>query len=706
MSRRLSAVAAVFAMVLVSAFTLGSLVAPGLWLPRTLLCVGVALVVTTALRSRTLSAGIPSLVGLLAGLLATAAVFFPEDALLGVLPTQATVRSIGETIPVALQQMRTSYPPIQNGDGVALFVVVGVLVVLVLTEMLAIGAWAPAWSGLPVLGLWCVPVTLGAGVDAITLALAGVAYVLVIAIQARDDARYRRRPDGRGARAIAVVAASTLVAGFAVAPSLLRIPVPIRWHPVYELVGSSTTRLDLGLGMRDDLLRNEPVDLFSYTGADPDDVGPLHAYTVTEFDGSSWLRSTGGELVASEGQVLWPSSLDGVATGEPFDVEISVANLGQDRLLLPGEPRELDADVGVDYLADSDEAIAYVGGQVSYDVTIVPRRLDGETLAALQPATGAPEELLEVPETGYQADIAELARSIVADAGAETPYEQLLAIQNYLRDPARFVYSTSIASPETPDAVWDFLADRHGYCVQFATAMIVMARTLGMPARLAVGFLPGDADPDGVATVTSHDAHAWPQVLFDGVGWVRFEPTPGVQAGPPPEYAPEQIATATAQPSTAAPTAATTPGSPGASTSRPAGSSGSDDEPASRAPWVIVLGALVAVAVAASVLAGRRARLQPTNLHERWDQVLLHLDRLGVDVARTRTPRAIAHDAAAVLDDDGLVALESLASAVEAFSYGRDDAPRPDDAEVRMWVDAVVESTRRALREQRETAGV
>src|SRR5690606_37453701 len=125
--RRLLALATVVAMVGISAVTLQSLVVAALWLGRTLVCGGGATLVT--------------------GLLAITAVYFPDDALLGVLPTQSTIRSVVELVPPTLEQMRTSYPPIGTGDGVALLVTAGVLLVLVLAEMLAIGAWAPAWSG-------------------------------------------------------------------------------------------------------------------------------------------------------------------------------------------------------------------------------------------------------------------------------------------------------------------------------------------------------------------------------------------------------------------------------------------------------------------------------------------------------------------------------------------------------------------------------
>ena len=100
---------------------------------------------------------------------------------------------------------------------------------------------------------------------------------------------------------------------------------------------------------------------------------------------------------------------------------------------------------------------------------------------------------------------------------------------------------------ERPDAITLFLRTKVGYCVQFATAMVMMAREAGIPARMAIGFLPGTADR-GTYTVRASDAHAWPELYFEGIGWLRFEPTPsGTQntVAPPYSLAPTTPGTGT-----------------------------------------------------------------------------------------------------------------------------------------------------------------
>ena len=130
---------------------------------------------------------------------------------------------------------------------------------------------------------------------------------------------------------------------------------------------------------------------------------------------------------------------------------------------------------------------------------------------------------------GLPADFPTLAARAAATAtrGARNRYEQARMLQDWFR--TRFTYSLATAAGHGDDALLEFLASRRGYCEQFAGAYAAMARSLGIPARVAVGFTPGEvdgADPTEFHVLGRH-AHAWPEVWFQGVGWVPFEPTPG-----------------------------------------------------------------------------------------------------------------------------------------------------------------------------------
>src|SRR5690606_2334020 len=147
--------------------------------------------------------------------------------------------------------------------------------------------------------------------------------------------------------------------------------------------------------------------------------------------------------------------------------------------------------------------------------------------------------------------------------------------------------------------------------------------------------------------------------------------------------APEQIAGPTSAPTTSAIPTQPTAGV-GEVTSNGGGSVTVGDEAPSRTPWVVALAALIALAARASIRAARRDR-HPAALQERWDHVLRHLARVGVDTSATRTPRSVVRDATDVLDDDGIAALTELAGAIEMLSYGRRDTPRPEATEVTRW---------------------
>ena len=126
-----------------------------------------------------------------------------------------------------------------------------------------------------------------------------------------------------------------------------------------------------------------------------------------------------------------------------------------------------------------------------------------------------------------------LARDLTA--AQPTPYDRAVAIQDYLRREMR--YSLEVKSPPYDRDVVDyFLFDsKEGFCDYYATAMVVLARSAGIPARVAVGYATGTFDPrQGKYTVLQSDAHAWPELYFPGIGWVEFEPTASMPEIPRP----------------------------------------------------------------------------------------------------------------------------------------------------------------------------
>ncbi len=121
--------------------------------------------------------------------------------------------------------------------------------------------------------------------------------------------------------------------------------------------------------------------------------------------------------------------------------------------------------------------------------------------------------------------VAEVAQQITA--GQATTYDKMLALQSHFQ---AYDYSLDLG-PRGEDPIETFLNERKGFCQQFSGTFALMARSLGVPTRVATGFTWGDPstneEGNTVFTVTGRHAHAWPEVYFDGLGWVAFEPTPG-----------------------------------------------------------------------------------------------------------------------------------------------------------------------------------
>ncbi len=114
-------------------------------------------------------------------------------------------------------------------------------------------------------------------------------------------------------------------------------------------------------------------------------------------------------------------------------------------------------------------------------------------------------------------------------ANAPTNYDKVLALEQWIG--AHTKYSLDIPRlPKGKDAVDQYLfVDRRGFCEQIGTALVVMARELGIPARLAVGYAPGERNPfTGLYEVKASDAHAWAEIYFPGIGWQGFDPTASV----------------------------------------------------------------------------------------------------------------------------------------------------------------------------------
>ena len=357
----------------------------------------------------------------------------------------------------------------------------------------------------------------------------------------------------------------------------------------------------------------------------------------------------------------------------------------------------------------------------SYDVVAnVPR----PTLEQIRSYNaGGPElrdETTELPEDTPQI-IIDLAAEVTA--GATNDYDRLVAMQRWFRG-GEFRYSLEAPVEDGFDgsgaeAVARFLEVREGYCIHFASAFALMARTLHMPTRIVVGYLPGVAttdviDSQTVYTVSSSLTHAWPEVYFDNVGWVPFEPTAGL--GVPTTFSPASTLPGDPDdPSTATPGATPTPTS--SSSADPNSPLNPRDEALPGTPLGgsnplptlgVVLLILLLLALPFLVREVRRRQLTAAgrtgDAAAAWTIVQDAAIDVGISVPASESPRGFAQrliDQHGVSPDD----METLVAAIERASYaptgGRDywlgDAATDAAAAVRAQLIAAAPVARRIL---------
>lgn len=681
------------------AWSIDPLVAASSWAWATL---GILGVVTTALVLSRLwwrAHWSAPIIATLTGMTALGLIFAPGTQWFLLLPGPQTLRTLYAVAQRGAQEGATTRPPVMDSEGLALIIAAALVLALVLAEFLAIGCRAPTWSGLPLLAPWAPAVALEVSVPLLPFAVAGAAYLGVLAFHTgrggAEPSRSRRRTL-QGVAAATVAGGTALVLAVLSGPVLVNLPTPQYSVDLTGSGGDGTTRLSLGLDVSDHLIRDADELLYTYTATDPEAVGPLHAYTLSSFTGSRWERDEEPEELAPAGpDVLWPTP---VASSEPdLSMTVTIEELGQDRLPIHTDPRRLIIEGEWAYDPEADEVLGTGPTPLTYRMDVHDRDVTAAQLDASDPTVADVDPgYRTVPETGYEDQIAALTRRVTSSAAS--PYEQVVAVQDYLRTDPQFNYSTTVEPARTGDAVWDFLGSGEGYCVQFATAMVMMLRTLDIPARLAVGFLDGQVQDDGTVHVTGHRAHAWPQVYFPDAGWVRFEATPSSQAGSAPEWT-EGVPQEAPTPSDGGTTSA-----PQAPVEQPEGADQLDDEDVAGGsprsadegvpPLVVVITAALTVlglAVLLGVLWLRRSRL--SELENLWRKVERHA-RAGA--TSSLDPGATVRTVAAAADLSGPQAqsLAELVEAIEQSRYAPAGRSEPDRRQINQWREEVLSGLR------------
>lgn len=252
-----------------------------------------------------------------------------------------------------------------------------------------------------------------------------------------------------------------------------------------------------------------------------DEPSYWHAGAYDRYTGGGWIRS--GEA-ASYSETLSAPSGETTANQQRFHAESTIGTMpaAWKPIRLTDAP---PVDVRVTPSEDMQPARPLSNGDTYTVVSAVPEWTDEQLRNA---GTDYPEGIraryLQIPGS-TPSRVRRRATQLTANA--QSPYEAASLLQQWLENDKRYSLDVDRPNGTIADA-FIFEMDR-GYCVYYATAMTVMLRTLGIPARFAVGYTPGQRVADSRWVIRGYDSHAWVDVYFPEIGWIPFDPTP---AGP------------------------------------------------------------------------------------------------------------------------------------------------------------------------------
>lgn len=521
-----------------SVYALTPLVSTTAWTRAVALTLMVSAAAVIAVRVWSRSRVLPTLAGAGAAIVAMVPLFAvtPEGEEL-VLPTPSALGALWQALLDGVNYAATTPAPAEPTRVLVALITAMAVALFLVADHLAASWRVVATAGILLVLPWLPAMFLQYRVPIWALFATALCWLGAMGA-ARATSGTQRPPVGPALLA----GAAALVVAVLVVPSALGGPgwgaIP-RFDAPRQL--DTATRLNLALDLRTSLTVDSAQPVFSYVTAGRK-VGVFRLYTFTKFDGSAWAREDFAPAELPTTAVpLWPEPVPDWDVLQRALVEVQVSSATERNLPLAAAPRTVDVGDEWRYAPERDEVTTTEGSTrgLNYRMVVAQDFITEERLTAAPPPDpamlAAAPVYTEIPPAVDDARIRKLAEEVTT--GMPTTYDAAVAIQDYLRDPTTFTYDTSVNPGGGGDSVSQFLDDRTGYCVQFATTMVMMARSLGIPARLGMGFLGGRLTDPGSFEVRGGDAHAWPELYFADVGWVRFEPTPADQTGAPPVYA-------------------------------------------------------------------------------------------------------------------------------------------------------------------------
>ncbi len=515
-----------------------------------------------ALRRFAVPGALVVLAQLLLGVAATSVVLTGSPVPVGAAGT-ALVRALEQAV-----ESSTTYaaPVPADAPGIEPLLVVGGLACFLLVDALACTLRRVPLAGLPLLAVYSVPVgILGSGAGWWIFVATATAFLLMLHLDAGDAVtRWGRAlaengptehgpagdASGFGMRTGAAAAGAGALGAGAVA---LAVAIPLALPALdLDLLGGGSGSGGNGdilvtnpmVDLRRDLRQVDDVPLVRVRTDDPDPAY-LRISVLANFTENEW---TSGDRSVPDNQVadgaLPPiEGLDPGVARESYAYEVEVTDALSStwlptqapvsRVQAPGDWR-FDLTTS-DFIAATDDLTT---SGLTYEMTSVEPQVGAADLAAAPAERGEVDSrFLQLP-TGLPPVVGSLTNDVTA--GLANNFDRAVALQDFFRTDGGFRYSLASEDGNGADELAAFLTPgpdgRIGYCEQFASAMAVMARQVGIPSRVAVGFLAPSRLEDGRWEYSSDDLHAWPELYFPGAGWTRFEPTPPRRAAQVPAY--------------------------------------------------------------------------------------------------------------------------------------------------------------------------
>jgi transglutaminase-like putative cysteine protease len=660
------------------------------------------------------------------------AVFASPQSALAILPTKASVHHLWLLASQGLAEKQFA-PPVPGIHGIMLLTAGGIGLMAVATDLLAVRLRSPAIAGLPLLVLFSVPIATNAreaGIGApVAFCLGITGYLALLAADGRerlriwgrlvtvwqsgDEEEQVRGPDTRalaaGGRRVGLAAVCLAI----VIPLLLP---SMRTHGIFAkdaVPGSGGEAVTLPnplTRMKAQLLLNGQQTVLTYRTTNRDPQTQYLQVYVLDYDSLSGIFKIVAPTPGASVQVgprplrRAPGLNAQIVLAPRYSTTVTLGRLTSGLgsrlsfLPLPYSPATIKV---ADGWQEDDATLMVYSGQdrlsgLRYTVTSTepdpaPSQLDSSQPLPINITNG----YLGFSSTN-RAALLRIARRITK--GASTPYAKAVALETWFTKPGRFTYSLTTNVPDGPAGLLDFLQkNRQGFCQQFAYAMAILARLVGIPSRIAVGYTAGTHQANGTWKVTNADAHAWPELYFENAGWLRFEPTPGGPAGQGTATPPPYVNSGAGPGSTILPVQNPQPGSSVPATSKGKGGSsqfgphpniavgnlrgaGGAHSGGNTAFLILMIAAIVlalaAIAPGSARLLTRRRRwltaAGPAGLaHAAWREIRDDLDDYGLPCRASETPRAVGRRVGMVegLDKSACQALDRVVRAEERASY-------------------------------------